>query len=337
MGSGVDFPGGAGFTLALVAGVCVLSLLILLGLAIRGSGNGRRTKRRIDTIRRRATPDRLAGGAQPTLRLAGPEVRAGMLERVMVRWLPRPEVLRARLARTGRPISLSKYGAWVLGLSVGVTLLLMVLLQLSLLPSLLCGTLFGVLLPHLAVGRMAKRRLAAFIALFPEAIDLMVRALRSGLPITEAMITVGQEMADPVGTEFRKVEGGMKLGRSLEDVLWEMTKRLDLAEFRFFVVSISVQRETGGNLGETLANLSDILRRRRQMALKVKAMSSEARASAMILGSLPFVVGILITVSTPSYLAPMISDVRGLVMIGIGLLMLLTGVAIMAKMIKFEI
>ena len=112
---------------------------------------------------------------------------------------------------------------------------------------------------------MGRRRVARFIGLFPEAIDLMVRALRSGLPITEAIINAGQEIGDPVGAEFRGIEAGMRLGRDLESLLWDIAKRIDAPEFRFFIIALSVQRETGGNLAETLNNLSDVLRRRRAM------------------------------------------------------------------------
>ncbi len=141
--------------------------------------------------------------------------------------------------------------------------------------------------------------------MFPDAIDLIVRALRSGLPISEAIIGAGREIADPVGSELRLVESGMRLGRDLEALLWDIAKRIDTPEFRFFIIALSVQRETGGNLAETLANLADALRRRRQMRAKVRAMSSETRATTMILGGLPVVVIGLLMLTSPDYLAPL--------------------------------
>ena len=215
--------------------------------------------------------------------------------------------------------------------------IVMLVFGLGLVPSLLVGVLAGMALPHMVIGRMATRRVSRFNALFPDAIDLIVRAIKSGLPITEAIVTVGLEVADPVGEEFRKIEGGLRVGRNLEDILWEIAGRLDTPEFRFFVISLSVQRQTGGNLAETLENLSEILRRRRQMGLKIRALTSEARASALILGSLPFVVGLMIKLTTPNYIAPLFSDARGLFMLGIAAVMLITGCGIMAKLIKFEI
>src|SRR6266699_19536 len=144
---------------------------------------------------------------------------------------------------------------------------------------LLVGLGLGVSIPHIVIGKLGKRRVAAFINLFPDAIDLMVRALRSGLPISEAIIMASHEIGDPIGSEFRTIESGMRLGRDLESLLWDIGKRIDAPEFRFFIIALSVQRETGGNLAETLSNLADVLRRRRQMRAKVHAMASEARAS----------------------------------------------------------
>jgi tight adherence protein B len=184
---------------------------------------------------------------------------------------------------------------------------------------------------------MGKRRVAAFINLFPEAIDLMVRALRSGLPISEAIIGAGHEIADPVGNELGRIEAGMRLGRDLESLLWDISTRIDVPEFRFFIIALSVQRETGGNLAETLANLADVLRRRRQMRAKVRAMSSETRATTMILAGLPVVVILMLALTSPHYLAPLYTDVRGLILDGLALGMLGTGVFIMTKMARFEI
>ena len=141
--------------------------------------------------------------------------------------------------------------------------------------------------------------------MFPDAIDLIVRALRSGLPVSEAIVGAGHEIADPVGAELRLVEGGMRMGRDLESLLWDTAKRIDAPEFRFFVIALSVQRETGGNLAETLANLSDVLRRRRQMQAKAHAMASETRATTMILGGLPVAVILVLTLTSPAYLAPL--------------------------------
>jgi tight adherence protein B len=187
------------------------------------------------------------------------------------------------------------------------------------------------------IGFLGKRRIKAFLNLFPDAIDLIVRALKSGLPVSEAIMNAAQEIDDPVGAEFRTIESGMRMGRDLDSLLWDIAKRVDTPEWRFFIISLSVQRETGGNLGETLGNLSDLLRRRRAMRQKARAMASEARASTMILGSLPIIVTAILMLTSPHYIMTLFTDVRGLIMCGIALGMLVTGIGIMVRMAKFEI
>src|SRR5207245_7045807 len=108
------------------------------------------------------------------------------------------------------------------------------------LPCLLIGLLLGTALPHMVIGHMGKRRVAAFVGLFPEAIELMVRALRAGLPISEAIVGAGHEIGDPVGDELRRVEAGMRMGRDLESLLWDVAARIDVPEFRFFIIALSV-------------------------------------------------------------------------------------------------
>jgi tight adherence protein B len=195
----------------------------------------------------------------------------------------------------------------------------------------------GVGLPHIALQQRINRRLKKFVTLMPDALDLIVRGIRSGLPATEALKTIADEIEDPVGTEFRQVTDQMRIGVAMDEAMWTAARRLGLAEFNFLVISLAIQQETGGNLAEILEKLSDMVRRREQMRLKVKAMSSEARASAMIIGSLPFVMCAIISFVNPSYMNVLFTDPRGWVMIGVGLTSLLIGLAVMAKMIKFEI
>jgi tight adherence protein B len=203
--------------------------------------------------------------------------------------------------------------------------------------SVLLGIFFGVGGPHFVIGRMIKRRLNKFNANFPDAIELMVRGLRSGLPITETLGIVGGEIQGPVGVEFRMVADKMKIGRTMEVALQETADRLGTPEFQFFVITLAIQRETGGNLAETLSNLSDVLRKRAQMKLKIRAMSSESKASAYIVGSLPFVVFSLVWMINPRYMGGFFTDER-LMVAGIGgIIWMAIGGLIMAKMVNFEI
>jgi tight adherence protein B len=191
--------------------------------------------------------------------------------------------------------------------------------------------------PHLVVGHLITKRLNDFIAKFPDAIELLVRGLRSGLPVIETLGVVAQEVPGPVGQEFKSVTERIRIGRSMDAALQETADRLNMAEFNFFCITIAIQRETGGNLAETLANLAEVLRKRAQMKLKIRAMSSESKASAYIVGSLPFMVFIMIQWVNPQYLAGFWVDPR-LIITGLGgLTWMGIGVFIMAKMVSFEI
>jgi len=165
----------------------------------------------------------------------------------------------------------------------------------------------------------------------------MVRGLRSGLPITETLGIVAQEITGPVGLEFRAVADKMKIGRTMEAALQETADRLGTPEFQFFVITLAIQRETGGNLAETLSNLADVLRKRAQMKLKIRAMSSESKASAWIVGSLPFVVFSLVWFINPKYMGNFFVDQRLMVAGLVGLVWMSIGAFIMAKMVNFEI
>ena len=308
--------------------------LWLAFMAIRGPSAGKSVKRRMELIRERHG-DVIAGNAQAQIRRLFAQ-RAGKLDGVASTLIPKPALLRKRLEMTGKDISLGKY------LVVCVGLLLLVTLGLKLrgapfLLSILLGMFVGIGMPHFIIGKMIKRRINKFNNNFPDAIELMVRGLRSGLPITETLGIVAGEIPGPVGIEFRMVSDKMKIGRTMEAALQETADRLGTAEFQFFVITLAIQRETGGNLAETLSNLADVLRKRAQMKLKIRAMSSESKASAYIVGSLPFVVFTLVWMINPHYMHTFFTDQR-LMVAGVGgLVWMGMGAGIMAKMVNFEI
>jgi tight adherence protein B len=199
------------------------------------------------------------------------------------------------------------------------------------------GLFVGAGLPHMVVNFFIKRRTNQFNAKFPDGIELLVRGLRSGLPVTETLGVVAQEVPGPVGQEFKGIVERIKIGRTMEESLQETADRLGIPEFNFFCITLAIQRETGGNLAETLSNLSDVLRKRSQMKLKIKAMSSESKASAYIVGSLPFIVFIMIYTINPEYIGGFFIDDR-LIVAGLGgLVWMSIGAFIMAKMVSFEI
>ena len=317
--------------LILVGGVCSLALA---AIAMRGPSASKALKRRIELVKERHG-DVIVGNAQAQIRKLLAE-RASRIEGYASTLIPKPALLRKRLEMTGKEISLAKYLLACFGVAGLICLALMVRGAPFLL-SLLVGLFFGIGGPHFAVSWMIKRRVNKFNSNFPDAIELMVRGLRSGLPITETLGIVSGEISGPVGVEFRMVADKMKIGRTMEGALQDTADRLGTPEFQFFVITLAIQRETGGNLAETLSNLADVLRKRAQMKLKIRAMSSESKASAYIVGSLPFVVFTLVWFINPKYMADFFIDER-LMVAGIGgLIWMSIGGFIMAKMVNFEI
>lgn len=322
--------------LAVIFGGSLTVLLIVGWLLMTVLGKQRRLRARVEKIGERARPmtssERRARQLKRKMETSSP-----LLEGIAIKLLPRPDAIRNRLQRTGHNLSLGRY--FVLSFAVGVIG--------AVVPAIVMGmpwyfnaavaVSLGIGVPHYAVGMLITRRMNKFTVQFPDAIDLMVRGLRSGLPVTETISACGREMSEPVGSEFRRIADAIRLGQTLEDSLWDAARRLDTPEFKFFVISLSVQKETGGNLAETLANLSDILRSRKQMKLKIKAMSSEAKASAAILGSLPFLMFGIIYFLSPEYEQALFTDIRGRVMLGGALTLMTGGILVMRKMVRFEI
>jgi tight adherence protein B len=299
----------------------------------------RRLKTRLARAAGKAVARRAAdtGTAYVSLRRDTSSDRMRRLDAVARRILPRPQALRDRLSQTGKKISLGQYGLACLAVGVVAALIRPLFVPLTPPAAVLGAVVVGLSVPHFVVSHLIKRRLRRFIAQFPDAIDLIVRGLKSGLPTTESIRIVGEEFGDPVGVEFQRIADQVRFGQTLEEALWDAAKRLDTPEFRFFCISLSVQRETGGNLSETLENLSDVLRKRRQMQLKIRAMSSEAKASTMILGSLPFIMFLLLYFVNSSYVLQLVTDPRGMILTGLGLCSLGLGVFIMIRMAKFPI
>jgi len=223
------------------------------------------------------------------------------------------------------------------GITAAVPLVGLTLIGVPILASLAVGIAAGLMLPRMFLNMMGKRRIAQFVLRFPDAIELLVRGLRAGLPIAETMGAVAAEIDGPVGSEFQAVSDRMKIGRTLEGALQETADRLGTSEFQFFVITLAIQRETGGNLAETLSNLSDVLRKRMQMKLKINAMSSESKASAYIIGVLPFVVFGLISFISPNYMGAFFHDQRLMIAGMGGLIWMSIGAYIMRQMINFEI
>lgn len=271
------------------------------------------------------------GETAGTLRLDARRKAEGVLS-----WLPESlgKRIESALGATGdrvTPFHLVIAGA--VG-AILAELLASVLLGLQGLLALVLTVAGAIALPYAVVKFMQAKFQAGFLQSFPDALDLIVRAVRAGLPVADAVENVGNEVTGPVGTEFRQVHQGMTIGIELEQELLRTAERVRLIEFRFFIVALALQKRTGGNLAETLENLSLTIRRRREMWLKARAMMSEARASAWLIAILPFVGGGAIYFINPSYIRMLFVDPRGRILLGAAILLLAGGVFIMRTMIK---
>ncbi|MEA1082867.1 MAG: type II secretion system F family protein [Sphingomonas sp.] len=309
------------------------SAIALVAFALAGPSPQRAQTRRLAAMRMRHGDAAVVESQMRRIAAGRVQTRTDL---AVGRLLPNPAQLAHRLAMTGKDWSVGRYGMVSAGLIVVVAGLL-ILKGAPFLFALLFGVAVGAGVPHWLVGYFIRRRVTRFTAKFPDAIELLVRGLRSGLPVSETIGVVGNEVEGPVGEEFRMVADKMKIGMSMDAALQDTADRLGTPEFQFFVITIAIQRETGGNLAETLANLATVLRQRGQMKLKIKAMSSESKASAYIVGSLPFIVFGMIWMINAGYMQGFFSEPR-LIIAGIGgLLWMGIGVFIMAKMVSFEI
>ena len=195
----------------------------------------------------------------------------------------------------------------------------------------------GLGLPRWLLKILTKRRQESFLHMFADAIDVMVRGLKAGLPVNEAMKVIATEMEAPVGPEFTEIVQGQRVGIPIEMGVERMLERIPLAEVNFLAIVMAIQKSTGGNLAEALDNLSTVLRDRKKMKAKIQAVSQEAKASAAIIGSLPFLIGGGMMVLNPEYLNPLFETDRGNLMLAISGGWMMIGVLIMNKMINFKI
>ena len=322
--------GLVGAFIAMMSGVIAVPVLV-------SRGRGKRSTRVDAVLRRWARSNEEANGSVLQIKRDDASGRFQLFDRLARRIIPRRDNLRRRLARTGKHIPLGTYFAANLASGVVGFTVASFLFGFPPLFAFFAAVIAGVGAPSYYVGSLAKRRSKKFTAQFPEAIDLIVRGLKSGLPVSESIRMVGEELQEPVGTEFKSVTDAQGLGQSLDAAMWDAANRIDTPEFKFFVISLSVQRETGGNLAETLQNLSDILRKRRHMRMKIKALSSEAKSSAMIIGSLPFIMFAILMLMSRDYVMQLFTDPRGHVLIAAGLGSMTIGVLVMTRMVRFKI
>lgn len=244
--------------------------------------------------------------------------------------------LDARIAQAGLSWSKQKFyiGSAAAGLLFGG---LVYVVSDDLFRALGAAAVGGFGLPRWVLNFLRKRRFKKFLNVFPDAVDVIVRGVKAGLPLGDCLRVIAQESAEPVRTEFRLAVEATALGLSLGEASERIVERVPVPEASFFSIVINIQQKAGGNLSEALGNLSRVLRDRKKLKNKVQAVSSEAKASAAIIGSLPFIVGILVWFISPRYIELLWLTQGGRIVIGVCLTWMLIGCLVMRKMINFDV
>jgi tight adherence protein B len=311
--------------------LAVLAAVVLIGAALFASV---RADRRRESRQQRLRAVVAMGPSEdaPTLSLRRPLMRAGIRDLFLLSklWVQ----LEAAFAAAGNRIGLPQLA--VTGLAVtGMTVLFAKkIMGFNSALVMLLGAAAAVAAPALLLRVLQSRYQNKFLDPFPDALDLMCRAVRAGLPVFEAMEVASREIVAPVGTELERTIEEMRIGVDIDEALQHTADRIRVPDFRFFVVALTLQRRTGGGLAETLANLSSIIRRRKEIRLKARALTAESKASATVLGVLPFAVGALLFFLNPRMMSVLFDDPRGRFMLGMALSSLAIGIGVMAFIIR---
>ncbi len=244
--------------------------------------------------------------------------------------------LRSRIEQAGLSVTQSQFlvACAIAGLAIGAAAWVQFG---SLVVAAAAAVAGGAGLPQLALRWLCRRRITKFIANFPAAIDIIVRGVRSGLPLGDTIRIAAEECDNPVRGEFRKIVQATTVGLTLPEAVERMAQRVPVAETNFFSIVISIQGQAGGNLSEALSNLSRVLRERKKMKAKISAMSMEAKASAVIIGIVPFVVVGALFVSSPKYVSLLWTTTHGQWIAAAAIGWMAIGVAMMKKMVSFDI
>ncbi len=244
--------------------------------------------------------------------------------------------MKIRLMQAGLKISVTQF--YIGSVVFGFVAALMALIAGAMLPIVGGILLIGAAgVPRWFVNFLIKRRCKAFLDEFPNALDVMVRSIKSGLPLNDAVRLIASDGQEPVKTEFRRIIEAQQVGLNIPEACARMINSIPLPEVNFFAIVIAIQAQAGGNLSEALGNLGKVLRERRKMKAKVQALSMEAKASACIIGALPFIVAFLVYMTSPQYMMILFTDPRGHIIMGCSAVWMSIGIWVMRNMINFDI
>jgi tight adherence protein B len=244
--------------------------------------------------------------------------------------------LRIQLRQAGMTVTVERFYIYSIACGLVLTILAFFLgAPLYVLPGVLLAGGFG--LPRWFVSFMRARRVKAFLNEFPNALDVIVRAVKSGLPLNDSIRLIANEAQEPVRSEFRRIVESQQIGMSIPEATLRMPETMPCPEAGFFGIVIQIQSQAGGNLSEAIGNLSRVLRDRKKMKAKVQALSMEAKASAAIIGALPFIVAFLVYLSSPNYIMPLFVTSTGNLILGVAGLWMSIGIFVMRKMMNFEV
>ena len=329
--------------LAFVALAAISPAALAYSLMFNTIENERKAGRRLDTVKRaetdrlavKASRDRVAEAAkrrksvQDTLKELENKQRSRSASTV------KPP-LKVQIRQAGLDLPMDRFYLYsvVCGAVLGAVLFVAGVPLLVVAGALVAGT-FG--LPRWFITFKRQRRVKAFLEEFPNALDVIVRAVKSGLPLNDAVRLIASEAPEPVKTEFRRVVESQQLGLSLPEAVLRMPETMPCPEASFFGIVIQIQSQAGGNLSEALGNLSRVLRDRKKMKAKIQALSMEAKASAAIIGALPFIVAFLVYLSSPNYIMPLFTTSTGHLILVVSGIWMSMGIFVMKKMMNFDI
>lgn len=323
-------------------GAAMLAVLALGGAALAivgpGSGTSGRLQKRLEsakTLKARGPRGKEAVADNSAQRRKQVQDTLKELERKQKEQQSKL-TLRARIEQAGLDIDERTF--WIASAITGLaTVGLLMIWKQPIYVALMVGFVSAFGLPRWVLGFLKSRRQAAFLNEFANSIDIVVRGVKSGLPLNDCLRVIASEAPEPVGPEFQELVEGLKVGVTIDQGLRRMYDRMPLPEVNFFAIVLAIQSKTGGNLSEALGNLSGVLRDRKRMKAKIQAMSSEAKASAGIIGSLPFMVMLLVYLSSPDYITLLFTERFGNILLAIGGFWMSMGIFVMRTMINFKI